>query len=100
MSAATYDGDNLRTSSTSTPTGGSASTQNYVWDTSGSAPQLVMDSTKAYVYGTGTAPIEQVNLSSGTLTYLLSDQSSAQRPRHSSTPAAPSPTPPATTHMG
>ena len=38
MSAATYDGDGLRTSSTTTPTGGSAATQTYLWDTSGTSP--------------------------------------------------------------
>ena len=33
MTAATYDGDGLRTSATTTPIGGSSSTQNFVWDT-------------------------------------------------------------------
>jgi RHS repeat-associated protein len=74
MSAATYDGDDLRTASTTTPNGGSATTQHYLWDTSGPTPQLVMDSTNAYIYGPGTAPIEQINLSTGTITYLLSDR--------------------------
>ena len=74
LSAATYDGDGLRTSTTATPSGGSATTQNYLWDTSGSTPQLVMDSTNAYIYGSGTAPVEQVNLSSGGVTYLAFDR--------------------------
>ena len=74
MSAATYDGDSLRTSSTTTPTGGSASTQNYLWDTSGPTPQLVMDSNNAYLYGSGVAPVEQIDLTSGTITYLVSDR--------------------------
>jgi RHS repeat-associated protein len=74
MSPATYDGDDLRTSNTTTPSGGSATTQSYLWDTSGPTPQLAMDSTNAYIYGPGTAPIEQVNLSNGTVTYLLADR--------------------------
>ncbi|HEU5477535.1 MAG TPA: SwmB domain-containing protein [Gaiellaceae bacterium] len=74
MGAATYDGDGLRTTSTTTPAGGSGTTQTYLWDTSGSTPQLAMDSNDAYVYGAGTAPVEQVNLSSGAITYLVSDR--------------------------
>lgn len=74
MSAATYDGDHLRSSSTITPTGGSATTQNYLWSTSRSSPQLVMDSSNAYIYGQGTAPIEQVDLASGTINYLVADR--------------------------
>jgi RHS repeat-associated protein len=74
MSAATYDGNGLRTSSTTTPAGGSATTQSYLWDTSGSMPHLVMDSTNAYLYGPQNAPIEQVKLSDGTINYLVSDR--------------------------
>jgi RHS repeat-associated protein len=74
MSAATYDGNGLRTSSTTTPAGGSATTQTYLWDTSSSTPQLVMDARNAYIYGSGTAPIEQVNLNDGTITYLVADR--------------------------
>jgi RHS repeat-associated protein len=72
-SSATYDGDGLRTSATTTPTGGSESTQNFVWDPTSSVPRLLMDSTNAYVYGPSGTPIEQVNLSTGTVTYLVSD---------------------------
>jgi RHS repeat-associated protein len=32
-----------------------------------------MDGTNAYIYTTGTAPAEQVNLSTGTITYLVAD---------------------------
>ena len=73
MSAATYDGNGIRASSTITSAGGSAVTQQYVWNTVPQAPQLLMDSTNAYIYGPGLAPAEQVNLSTGTITYLLSD---------------------------
>jgi RHS repeat-associated protein len=74
MSAATYNGDGVRTSSTTTPAGGSATTQSYIWDTSSAMPHLVMDSTNAYVYGPQNGPIEQVKLSDGTITYLVSDR--------------------------
>ena len=74
MSAATYNGDGLRTSSITTPAGGSAITESYLWDTSGSLPHLVMDSQNAYIYGPGNAPIEQVKLSDGTITYLVADR--------------------------
>jgi len=73
MTAATYDGNGVRATATATPTGGSSATQHFVWDSSGSNPQLLMDSTNAYIYGPAATPIEQVNLSSGTVNYLLSD---------------------------
>ena len=73
MTAATYDGDGLRTSAASTPTGGSSSTQNFVWDTTSSVPRLLMDSTNAYIYGPSGTPFEQVNLSTGAITYLVAD---------------------------
>jgi RHS repeat-associated protein len=73
MTAASYDGDGLRASATSTPTGGSSSTQNFAWDVSGSLPHLLMDSTNAYIYGPANTPIEQVTLSSGTIKYVVSD---------------------------
>ena len=74
MSTAGYDGDGLRQSATSTPTGGSATTEDFIWDVSGSLPRPLMDSTNAYIYGPGTTPIEQVNLSTGTIHYLVSDR--------------------------
>ena len=73
MTAATYDGDGLRTSATSTPTGGGSTTEHFVWDTTGSVPDLLMDSDSAYLYGPNGTPFEQVDLSTGTITYLVSD---------------------------
>jgi RHS repeat-associated protein len=73
MTAATYDGNGLRVSTTITPSGGSAVTQGYVWDTIPSVPELLMDGTNAYIYVAGTAPAEQINLSTGTVTYLIAD---------------------------
>ena len=63
MSSATYDGDGLRTAATTTPTGGFASTQTFVWDLTTSVPRVLMDSTNAYLYGPSGTPFEQVNLS-------------------------------------
>lgn len=73
MTTATYDGDGLRTSAASTPTGGNSSTQNFVWDTTEFVPRLLMDSTNAYVYGPSGTPFEQVNLSTGVVSYLVPD---------------------------
>jgi RHS repeat-associated protein len=72
MSTASYDGTGLRASATTTPTGGTASTQNFVWAMA-DTPRLLMDSTNAYIYGATGTPIEQVSLSSGTVSYLVSD---------------------------
>ena len=66
MTAATYDGNGMRASAQVTPSVGSGVTQNYLWD----GDNLLMDSDNAYIYVGGTAPIEQVSLSSGTVTYL------------------------------
>jgi YD repeat-containing protein len=68
MTSATYDGNGLR----STDTVGS-STEGFVWDERGSVPELLMDGTNAYLYAGGTAPSEQVNLSSGAVSYLVAD---------------------------
>ena len=38
MTVASYDGDGLRTSATTTPSGGSSATQNFVWDTTARFP--------------------------------------------------------------
>ncbi len=73
MTAATYDGEGLRTAATTTPTGGGSSTEHFVWDATSSVPGLLMDSDNAYIYGPSGTPFEQVNLSSGTITYLVAD---------------------------
>jgi RHS repeat-associated protein len=67
MTAATYDGDGLRQSDT---IGGT--TTNFTWDPTTNT--LLEDSTNAYVYGPGNTPIEQVNLSTGSIKYLISDR--------------------------
>ena len=73
MSGAIYDGTGLRATMTSTPAGGSSSTQNFVWNIDPAVPQLLMDSANAYIYSTSGTPAEQVNLSNGTATYLVAD---------------------------
>jgi RHS repeat-associated protein len=73
MSAAAYDGDGMRASTTTTPSGKSAVTQGYVWNTTGQVPSMIMDSSNAYIYATSLTPAEQVNLATGTVTYLLTD---------------------------
>jgi RHS repeat-associated protein len=70
MTTASYDGNGLRASTTITPSGGSATTENYVWDND----SLLMDSANAYIYGSDErTPIEQVSLATGTVTYLVTD---------------------------
>jgi RHS repeat-associated protein len=73
MSVASYDGNNLRTSTTITQNGGPTVTQGYVWDTVPQVPQLLMDGNSAYVYDGEAPPAEQVNLSTGAITYLIAD---------------------------
>jgi RHS repeat-associated protein len=87
MTAAGYDGTGMRASSTITPSGGSSATQAYVWNTVPQIPQLIMDSSNAYIYSTGLAPTEQVNLSTGTITYLVADLLGSVRGAVSSTGA-------------
>lgn len=69
MAAVAYDGTGERASSTATPAGESSVTQTYVWH----GNSLIMDDAYAYIYATGSTPAEQVNLSTGAVTYLVSD---------------------------
>jgi RHS repeat-associated protein len=71
MTSASYDAGSLRQSDTITPAGGGSSSQSFVWDTVNN--HLLMDSGNAYIYTTGTAPSEQVNLATGAVTYLAAD---------------------------
>ena len=73
MTAASYDGDGMRASTTITPSSGTAVTQDYVWSTVSQMPQLIMDSANAYIYADSGTPTEQVNLSTGSVTYLVGD---------------------------
>jgi len=68
MTAATYDGDSQRATATT-----GAGTENFVWNTVSLIPQEIMDSGNAYIYCGALAPAEQVNLSTGATTYLVTD---------------------------
>jgi RHS repeat-associated protein len=68
MSSATYDGNDLRVAATY-----GASTQDFVWNNVSRLPQALMDSGNAYIYTSGAAPAEQVNLATGVVTYLVTD---------------------------
>lgn len=68
MTSASYDGNGLRATATT-----GAATQTFVWDTVAPTPQLIMDSGNAYIYCGGFVPAEQVNLSSGAITYVVTD---------------------------
>jgi RHS repeat-associated protein len=85
MTAATYNGNGVRASTTITPAGGSAVTQNYVWNAVPQVPELLMDGTNAYIYDGGGTPAEQVNLSTGTIAYLVTDALGSVRGTVSST---------------
>ena len=47
-----------------------STTTQLAWDTNGSLPLVVTDSTNDYIWGPNNEPVEQVNLSSSTPTYL------------------------------
>ena len=68
MATAVYDGNGLRASATV-----GATSQTFTWNAASQGPQLLMDSQNAYIYGYHLGPIEQVNLSSGAVSYLTSD---------------------------
>jgi RHS repeat-associated protein len=68
MSAATYDGNGLRASDTI-----NSDPQQFVWNVNTTIPELLMDSTNAYIYGSDEIPVEQVNLSTGVISYLVAD---------------------------
>jgi len=74
LTAASYDGNGLRAATTD-----SAGTKYYTWNTVPSTPELLMDGSNAYIYGTGGSPAEQVDLSSGAASYLMTDSLGAVR---------------------
>ena len=68
MTAATYNGDGQRATATT-----GTSTQGFTWNTVSPVPQVLTDSANAYIYTGGTAPAEEVNLTTGAITYLVTD---------------------------
>jgi RHS repeat-associated protein len=63
----TYNGDGLRMTETIV-----ATTEQFLWDTAASAPELLADSSSTYVYGPEGSPIEQIT-SGGTVDYYFHD---------------------------
>jgi RHS repeat-associated protein len=82
ITAATYDGTGLRSSTTT-----SSASQTFTWNTATQIPELLQDSTNAYIYADGGTPAEQVNLSTGTISYLVTDLLGSVRGIASSTGA-------------
>jgi RHS repeat-associated protein len=69
-----YNGEKLRVSQTI------AGTTTYMaWDTAEGLPLLLSDGTNSYIYGSGGLPIEQINNSTGTVSYLHHDQAGSTR---------------------
>jgi RHS repeat-associated protein len=65
-----YNGDGLRVADT--PAG--ASEQQFTWDTTTSVPRILRDGTNEYLYGLDSiTPIEQIDMSTGAVSYLVSD---------------------------
>jgi RHS repeat-associated protein len=70
-----YNGEGLRTSETS------GATTNYLtWNTAEEGlPLLLSNGTYSFIYGPAGLPIEQINNSTGTVTYLHHDQAGSTR---------------------
>ena len=73
LSSATYNGLGLRTAVAVTPSGGSLISNTFLWNSNTSVPQLLQDSSNAYIYGISRTAFEQVNLSTGAITYHNAD---------------------------
>jgi RHS repeat-associated protein len=69
-----YDGEGLRASQTI-----SGTTTNLAWDMTKGLPLILSDETNNYIYGPGGIPVEQINTSTGTVTYLHHDQQGSTR---------------------
>lgn len=62
------DGDGLRQSLTRGST-----TSKFLWDTSSALPLLLKDETYTYIYGPDASPVEAINTSTSTASYLHED---------------------------
>lgn len=74
----TYNGDGLRVASTAGPIG-SPQQNSYIWDMTSGVPRLLEDSTNIYVYSGTNTPVEQINVSTGAPTYLITDNQGSVR---------------------
>ena len=69
-----YNGDGLQTSQII-----SGATSYLTWDTAEELPLILNDETNNYIYGPGNQPIEQINNTTGAVTYLHHDQAGSTR---------------------
>jgi RHS repeat-associated protein len=69
-----YDGNGLRASQTI-----SGTTSYLTWDMTEGLPLILNDGTNSYIYGPGGVPVEQINNTTGTVTYLHHDQQGSTR---------------------
>lgn len=69
-----YNGEDLRTSQTI-----SSTTTYMAWDMTEELPLILSDETNSYIYGPGGIPVEQINNSTGAVTYLHHDQAGSTR---------------------
>ncbi len=69
-----YNGEGLRTSETI------SGTTNYLaWDTAEELPLILTNGSYSFMYGPGRLPVEQINNTTGTVTYLHHDQQGSTR---------------------
>jgi RHS repeat-associated protein len=69
-----YNGEALRASQTI-----SGTTSYLTWDMAEELPLILSDGTNSYIYGPGSLPVEQINTSTGAVTYLHHDQAGSTR---------------------
>jgi len=69
-----YNGEHVRVSQTI-----AGGTTYMAWDTSEELPLLLSDGTNSYIYGPYGLPVEQINNTTGTITYLHHDQAGSTR---------------------
>ncbi len=79
MTSATYNGEGLRTLASFSSASSGTTTEHYIYNQSTSLPELLTDSTNAYIYNSSIAPFEQVNLTTGVTTYLITDATGSAR---------------------
>jgi YD repeat-containing protein len=81
LSASVYNGDGLLTSYSVTPAGGgSPSPVDLVWGGPNANSQILQDGRYAYIYASGfSAPLAEIALSSGAISYLFSDATGSVR---------------------
>jgi RHS repeat-associated protein len=69
-----YNGNGLRTAETVDGT-----TNHLVWEEAEGLPELLDNGTYSFVYGPDGSPVEQINNTTGTVTYLHHDQAGSTR---------------------